>query len=95
MEKGIRICKVCGKEYEYCHTLLPGVFRWQDVGCCIEHAEEYFEQIRRSREVSNSKKADDNMNTQIVDEDWDDEFEDEEDDDFFDDEDDEDFDMEL
>ena len=30
-----RICKVCGKEYEYCHTqrTVPGIFRYQDVAC--------------------------------------------------------------
>lgn len=47
--KGIRKCKVCGKEYEYCHTFRPTTFRWQDVACCLEHGNEYFAQIAASR----------------------------------------------
>lgn len=42
-------CKVCGAEYDYCHTLIPGVFRWQDVACCREHALEYFAQVEAAR----------------------------------------------
>ena len=44
-------CKVCGREYEYCHTLknLAGVFRWQDVACSPEHGSIYLSQIRESR----------------------------------------------
>ena len=50
MAKGKRMCKICGKEYEYCKTERgDGVFRWQDVACCPEHAEEYFAQIAASR----------------------------------------------
>ena len=45
-----KTCKICGKEYEYCHTLAPkGVFRWQDVACSPEHAQKYFELIAISR----------------------------------------------
>ena len=67
---GIRKCKVCGKEYEYCHTLRSNtIFRWQDVACCIEHGNEYFAQIAVSRggsfaalnaepKISDSPKAD-------------------------------------
>lgn len=47
--KGIRKCKVCGKEYEYCHTFRPTTFRWQDVACCLEHGNEYFAQIAAVR----------------------------------------------
>lgn len=47
---GIRYCRICGKPYEYCKTNVPaGVNRWQDVACCIEHANEYFKQIAISR----------------------------------------------
>lgn len=44
-------CKVCGKEYEYCHTMrrTPGVFRYQDVACCPEHGSIYLARIIASR----------------------------------------------
>lgn len=44
-------CKVCGKEYEYCHTMrrTPGVFRYQDVACCPEHGSIYLSRIIASR----------------------------------------------
>lgn len=42
-----RICKVCGKEYEYCHTLrrVEGIFRYQDVACCPEHGSIYLAEV--------------------------------------------------
>ena len=46
---GTRICKICGKEYEYCKTKARGAFRWQDVACCEEHANQYFRAIAISR----------------------------------------------
>lgn len=52
MAIGIKVCKVCGKEYEACHTLRPNLnneFRWQDVACSPEHGEEYLRQILISR----------------------------------------------
>jgi len=50
MPKGTRICKICGREYPYCKTNRPAdIFRWQDVGCCVEHAAIYFERIAESR----------------------------------------------
>lgn len=52
MAKGLRVCKVCGKEYEGCHTQRPNLnneFRWQDVACCPEHGAEYLRQILISR----------------------------------------------
>ena len=50
MAQGTRICKICGKEYPYCATItnVDGN-RWQDVGCCIEHATEYFRQVALAR----------------------------------------------
>ena len=51
MTKAIKICKICGKEYEACHTfrLDEDIFRWQDVACCPEHGAEYFAKIAASR----------------------------------------------
>lgn len=50
MPKGTRICKICGKEYEYCKTQrASNIFRWQDVACSYEHGQEYLKQIIRSR----------------------------------------------
>lgn len=44
------ICRVCGKEYDPCHTAkVNGAFRWQDVACCVEHGMEYLDRIRKSR----------------------------------------------
>ena len=50
MAQGTRICKVCGKEYPYCKTeRRVNLFRWQDVGCCPEHAAIYFEEVAIAR----------------------------------------------
>lgn len=51
MGKGIKKCRVCGKEYPYCKTFKPydGTFRWQDVACCKEHGEIYLRAIMESR----------------------------------------------
>lgn len=50
MPNGTRICKVCGKEYEYCHTIRPsGVFRYQDVACCPEHGAIYLKEVQIAR----------------------------------------------
>ena len=47
----IKICKVCGKEYEGCAPayIEVNVNRWQDVACCPEHGEEYFRRVIESR----------------------------------------------
>lgn len=52
MAIGIKVCKVCGKQYEACHTLRPHAnneFRWQDVACCEQHGAEYLRQVMISR----------------------------------------------
>lgn len=52
MAIGTKICKVCGKEYEACHTLRPNLnneFRWQDVACCEEHGQEYLRMVMAAR----------------------------------------------
>jgi hypothetical protein len=52
MAKGKKICKICGCEYEACHTQRPysnGEFRWQDVACCPEHGQEYLRKVLIAR----------------------------------------------
>lgn len=50
MAKAKRICKVCGAEYEYCHTARTnGVFRWQDVACTPQCGAIYLKRIQDSR----------------------------------------------
>ena len=50
MDKGMKICKVCGKEYPYCKNWNNNdIFRWQDVACCEEHGKEYFAAVLRAR----------------------------------------------
>lgn len=57
MGNGTRVCKICGAEYPYCHTDRPtGMFRWQDVGCCPEHAEKYFIAVLKDRGQYSDKK---------------------------------------
>lgn len=46
----IKTCRVCGKEYEACHTLKKGnTFRWQDVACCPEHGAQYLHDVLVAR----------------------------------------------
>lgn len=52
MAIGTKVCRVCGREYESCHTLRPNLnseFRWQEVACCPEHGAEYLKRIMISR----------------------------------------------
>ena len=50
MVKGARICKICGKEYPYCKTERGvGIFRYQDVACCVEHGTQYFAEVEAAR----------------------------------------------
>lgn len=51
MATATRKCKVCGCEYEYCHTArhVAGVFRWQDVACSPEHGSIYLAKVIESR----------------------------------------------
>lgn len=52
MSTATKICKVCGKEYPYCRTerKVAGVFRWQDVACCVEHGSIYLDKVLASRD---------------------------------------------
>ena len=52
-----RTCRVCGAEYNACATPGRGAFRWQDVACCREHWNEYYEQITASRMTETDEKA--------------------------------------
>lgn len=57
MAKAIRICKVCGKEYEYCKTFAPAnKFRWQDVACSPECGAKYFAEVEAARNGTNTGK---------------------------------------
>lgn len=51
MPKGTKKCKICGKDYEYCRSMLPDtdMFRWQDVACCKEHGEQYLRLVLEAR----------------------------------------------
>lgn len=50
MEKGTKICKVCGKVYPYCKNWNSNdIFRWQDVACCEEHGKQYFAEVLAAR----------------------------------------------
>ena len=76
MNKPTKICRICGKEYEACSPAFgtPVGNRWQDVACCVEHANEYFAKVEASRRVTSvvdvvvsdeeAQKTD--MNTDIV-----------------------------
>lgn len=58
--KATKICKICGNEYEYCHTFRrDGIFRWQDVACCVEHGNQYFAEVAASRGESTTETIDD------------------------------------
>jgi hypothetical protein len=52
MAKGLKICRVCGKEYEACHTLRPNLdneFRWQEVACSPECGQAYLRAVLIAR----------------------------------------------
>lgn len=50
MATSTRICKVCNVEYPYCKTARPdGLYRWDNVACCPEHAAIYFAEVEAAR----------------------------------------------
>ena len=72
----IQRCRVCGKEYEACHTLRPAsdTFRWQAVACSPECGEKFLAAILASRATEttesiaeNTAEADTEVATQEVD----------------------------
>lgn len=77
MATATRKCKVCGAEYEYCHTVrrVAGVFRWQDVACSPEHGSIYLDRIMASRSAkptSDSVEAEEAMSAEGTTNDYDD-----------------------
>lgn len=61
-------CRVCGKEYEACHTLkrTAGVFRWQEVACSPECGSIYLAKIEASRAVTPTEKNEAVNNAEVV-----------------------------
>lgn len=61
-------CRVCGKEYEACHTLkrIAGVFRWQEVACSPECGSIYLAKIEASRAVTPTEKKEAVNNAEVV-----------------------------
>ena len=61
-------CRVCGKEYEACHTLkrIAGVFRWQEVACSPECGSIYLAKIEASRAVTPTEKNEAVNNAEVV-----------------------------
>ena len=58
MQKATRVCKVCGKPYEYCKTWNnTNKFRWQDVACSYECGVKYFQRVEESRMEKADEKA--------------------------------------
>lgn len=67
MAIGKKICRVCGKEYESCHTLRPNLnseFRWQDVACCPEHGQEYLRMVMSARGKLNAESVQEDVPVQ-------------------------------
>lgn len=53
----IQRCRVCGKEYEACHTLrqASNTFRWQAVACSPECGEIFLSRILASRGIKSTE----------------------------------------
>lgn len=51
MATAIKVCRVCGKEYEACHSArtVQGVYRWQEVACSPECGAKYLADVLASR----------------------------------------------
>lgn len=95
-----RKCKICGKEYEYCHSNRKqgDIFHYQDVACCFEHGREYFALVMKARmssaesesvedveDVVYDDEQEDDSLEYIEDEDDDNEDDEDEDDEYFED----------
>lgn len=53
-----KTCRVCGKEYEACRSVIRdvNVFRWQDVACSPECGATYLARINESRGIVDVQK---------------------------------------
>lgn len=52
MATAVKKCRVCGKQYEDCRTMMnntAGVFRWQEVACSPECGAEYLHRVTETR----------------------------------------------
>lgn len=51
MATAVKTCRVCGKNYEACHTMnkAAGIFRWQEVACSPECGAEYLRRVTEAR----------------------------------------------
>lgn len=50
-----KVCRVCGRTYEACHTAnTANIFRWRDVACSPECGAEYLRRVLLSRETNNN-----------------------------------------
>lgn len=51
MARAVKVCRVCGKEYEACRSAnsAGGTFRWQEVSCSPECGAIYLERVIASR----------------------------------------------
>lgn len=52
MATAVKTCRVCGKRYETCRTMMnkaAGVFRWQEVACSPECGAEYLRRVTEAR----------------------------------------------
>lgn len=58
MASAIKVCRICGKEYEACRSAnrAAGVFRWQEVACSPECGTAYLEKINESRALASTPK---------------------------------------
>lgn len=57
MASAVKTCRVCGRAYEACRTMMnaaAGVFRWREVACSPECGAEYLRRISESRSQSAS-----------------------------------------
>ena len=58
MASAMKVCRVCGKQYEACRSAnrSAGVFRWQEVACCPECGAIYLRQINESRGLVDTRR---------------------------------------